>query len=204
MIRESAGNEQASSALDSVTYSGGSSPRDFKLGKGSATPPTEQSTLLPQKAVYRSDKSSKYGSVQDLESLKAMKSSKSSTIPYLQQFTAKPFRSVSTIIDWKKLNVEIILRTFVREPANCLPSVILGLLLNVLDALSYGMILFPLSQPPFTDLGPDGVSMFYISCIVSQLVYSCGGSIFRGGVGSEMVCFALTPSTDPLTRLRSK
>ncbi len=40
----------------------------------------------------------------------------------------------------------------------------------------------------FADLGPDGISMFYISCIVSQLVYSLGGSIFKGGIGSEMVC----------------
>jgi SulP family sulfate permease len=49
------------------------------------------------------------------------------------------------------------------------------------------MILFPLGQPIFAGLGPNGISMFYISCIVSQLVYSCGGSIFKGGVGSEMV-----------------
>lgn len=49
------------------------------------------------------------------------------------------------------------------------------------------MILFPLSQVPFTNLGPDGISMFYVSCIVSQLVYSCGGSVFKGGIGSEMV-----------------
>ena len=51
------------------------------------------------------------------------------------------------------------------------------------------MILFPLSQAVFADLGPDGISMFYVSCIISQLVYSCGGSIFKGGIGSEMVCF---------------
>ena len=29
--------------------------------------------------------------------------------------------------------------------------------------------------------------MFYVSCIVSQLTYSLGGSIFKGGIGSEMV-----------------
>lgn len=51
-----------------------------------------------------------------------------------------------------------------------------------------GMILFPLGQPIFASLGPDGISMFYVSCIVSQLTYSLGGSIFKGGVGSEMVC----------------
>lgn len=49
------------------------------------------------------------------------------------------------------------------------------------------MILFPLGEPIFANLGPDGISMFYVSCIVSQLVYSLGGSVFRGGIGSEMV-----------------
>jgi len=49
------------------------------------------------------------------------------------------------------------------------------------------MILFPLGQPIFEKLGSAGISMFYISCIISQLVYSCGGSIFKGGIGSEMV-----------------
>jgi SulP family sulfate permease len=66
-------------------------------------------------------------------------------------------------------------------------AVMLGLLLNVLDALSYGMILFPLGESIFQDTGPDGISMFYVSCIVSQLTYSLGGSAFAGGVGSEMV-----------------
>lgn len=73
------------------------------------------------------------------------------------------------------------------EVISYIPAVILGLLLNILDALSYGMILFPLGTPIFSSLGPDGISMFYISCIVSQLVFSCGGSIFKGGIGSEMI-----------------
>ncbi|KAL9092337.1 MAG: hypothetical protein Q9165_004511 [Trypethelium subeluteriae] len=68
-----------------------------------------------------------------------------------------------------------------------IPSVILGLLLNILDALSYGFILFPLGTGIFSETGPDGIAIFYVSCIVSQLVYSCGGSIFKGGVGSEMI-----------------
>ena len=72
-------------------------------------------------------------------------------------------------------------------PVSLFPSVLLGLLLNVLDALSYGMILFPLGEPIFSDLGSDGISMFYVSTIVSQLFFSCGGSIFKGGIGSEMI-----------------
>lgn len=64
------------------------------------------------------------------------------------------------------------------------------------------MILFPLGEPLFADLGPDGISMFYVSCIVSQLVYSCGGSIFKGGIGSEMVSLNYaSPSLSILTEL---
>lgn len=68
-----------------------------------------------------------------------------------------------------------------------LPSVFLGTLLNILDGLSYGMILFPLGESIFANLAPDGLSMFYVSCIVSQLVYSLGGSAFGAGIGSEMI-----------------
>jgi SulP family sulfate permease len=68
-----------------------------------------------------------------------------------------------------------------------LSAVFLGLLLNLLDALSYGYILFPLGSPIFAQTGPDGISIFFVSCIVSQLCYSLGLSSFRGGVGSEMI-----------------
>lgn len=68
-----------------------------------------------------------------------------------------------------------------------LPSVILGLLLNILDGLSYGMIIFPIGEKIFSHLGSAGLSMFYVSSIVSQLVYSLGGSAFKAGVGSEMI-----------------
>lgn len=78
-------------------------------------------------------------------------------------------------------------RNGVVYPVSLLPSVFLGLLLNILDALSYGMILFPLGEPVFAGLGSDGISMFYVSTIVAQVVFSSGGSIFTGGVGSEMI-----------------
>lgn len=92
------------------------------------------------------------------------------------------------ILNPKSWDRKVIVQKVVKEPFGYLPAVILGLLLNILDALSYGMILFPLGQPIFEKLGSAGISMFYISCIISQLVYSCGGSIFKGGIGSEMVC----------------
>lgn len=63
------------------------------------------------------------------------------------------------------------------------------------------MILFPLGKPIFSQLGSAGISIFYVSTIVSQLTFS-SGSTFRGAVGSELVsqselyqllCFANTP-----------
>ncbi|KAE8453806.1 hypothetical protein EG329_009318 [Mollisiaceae sp. DMI_Dod_QoI] len=92
-----------------------------------------------------------------------------------------------TIVNPKAWDRQAIFKHVVVEPAACIPAVILGLLLNVLDALSYGMILFPLGQEIFAKLGSAGISMFYVSCIVSQLVYSCGGSGFKGVIGSEMI-----------------
>ena len=59
------------------------------------------------------------------------------------------------------------------------------------------MILFPLGQPIFEKLGPAGISMFYVSCIVSQLVFSLGGSAFNNAIGSEMV----SPPPPPLLDL---
>jgi SulP family sulfate permease len=43
-----------------------------------------------------------------------------------------------------------------------LPAVLLGVLLNILDGVSYGLIIFPTSGI-FAGLGGLGVSMFFVS-----------------------------------------
>lgn len=86
----------------------------------------------------------------------------------------------------KGWNGKAVVHTLVLDPVKTLPAVFVGLILNILDALSYGMILFPLGNPIFANLGPAGISMFYVSTIVSQIVFSTG-SIFKGGVGSELI-----------------
>ncbi|CAG8571542.1 8622_t:CDS:10, partial [Diversispora eburnea] len=69
---------------------------------------------------------------------------------------------------------QAILQNFFLNPISYIPAVILGLLLNLLDAISYGMITFPISNDVFADFGPDGISMFFVS-------------IFGGGNGSMMI-----------------
>ncbi|OAX35963.1 hypothetical protein K503DRAFT_696020 [Rhizopogon vinicolor AM-OR11-026] len=67
-----------------------------------------------------------------------------------------------------------------------LPAVLLGTLLNILDGVSYGMIIFP-AFGVFDGLGGMGVSMFFVSTLVAQLVYCLGGSSFAGANGSMMI-----------------
>lgn len=69
-----------------------------------------------------------------------------------------------------------------------IPAVLLATTLNLLDAVSYGMIIFPASSRSIPDTAAaSGVSMFLVSTIVSQLVFTCGGSAFKGAVGSMMI-----------------
>ncbi|KAF7912990.1 uncharacterized protein EAF01_002011 [Botrytis porri] len=124
----------------------------------------------------------------DLESLKT---SRSPSWPKLRN-VLKSTRERGTVVvetafNPKRWDKMAIWQNCVIAPAQSLPSVLLGMLLNILDALSYGMILFPLGQPIFEKLGAAGISIFYVSTIISQLVFSCGMSTFKGGIGSEMI-----------------
>ncbi|KAH6898732.1 sulfate transporter family-domain-containing protein [Thelonectria olida] len=94
--------------------------------------------------------------------------------------------SVAVAVNPQRWNCKAIWHSTVAAPMSCLPAVAVGLLLNILDALSYGMILFPLGKPIFEHLGSAGISVFYVSTIVSQITFS-SGSIFRGAVGSELI-----------------
>ncbi|KAJ2551786.1 hypothetical protein EV175_003563 [Coemansia sp. RSA 1933] len=72
-------------------------------------------------------------------------------------------------------------------PLQYVPAVVLGLILNLLDGLSYGLIAFPVSIPVYEKFGPVGFSMYMLSTAVSQLVLSSGMSAFRGANGSMLI-----------------
>ncbi|EKM75977.1 hypothetical protein AGABI1DRAFT_122882 [Agaricus bisporus var. burnettii JB137-S8] len=69
---------------------------------------------------------------------------------------------------------------------SAIPAVLLGTLINILDGISYGMIIFP-STGVFADLGSMGVSLFFVSTIAVQFTYTLGGSSFAGANGSMMI-----------------
>ncbi|KIJ67173.1 hypothetical protein HYDPIDRAFT_165880 [Hydnomerulius pinastri MD-312] len=73
-----------------------------------------------------------------------------------------------------------------KKALKSIPAVVLGTLLNILDGVSYGMIIFP-ATGVFASLGGMGVSMFFVSTVIAQLVYTLGGSNFAGANGSMMI-----------------
>lgn len=117
--------------------------------------------------------------------------------PWLRRLIDKGYRAESKVahavavaVNPTRWDRKAVWKNAVADPVSCLPAVAVGLLLNILDALSYGMILFPLGNPIFANLGSAGISIYYVSTIVSQLVFSTG-SIFKGAVGSELVRLAV-------------
>lgn len=140
-------------------------------------PTTERTSLLSKS--YRG-----YGIAEDVESQGVPNKCPRNTF---SQFASKVTRCLQILSNPMSWNRRAVWHNGVVYPLSLLPSVFLGLLLNILDALSYGMILFPLGEAVFADLGSDGISMFYVSTIIAQVVFSSGGSIFTGGIGSEMI-----------------
>ncbi|MCJ1287118.1 hypothetical protein MMC26_006466 [Xylographa opegraphella] len=148
----------------------------------------ERTPLLRSKSIRASQEYQDYSSFRDLESLGQGR--EGNLANHQQNISSSREQSIQTAsvqFNPRTWNRRKVWHVIVLRPVGYVPAIALGLLLNILDALSYGLILFPLGSVVFEGLGPDGISMFYISCIVSQLVYSLGGSIFKGGVGSEMI-----------------
>ncbi|KAL2067367.1 hypothetical protein VTL71DRAFT_1792 [Oculimacula yallundae] len=167
------------------------SPRQRRLtltSNGVGSEPTERTALLGKDTRFETHHPDWIRGEQDVERQEAKRGP---AWPKLRNVVMWPrekgINVARTIVDPRAWDRKAIWQNAVKEPVGALPAVVVGALLNILDALSYGMILFPLGQPIFEKLGAAGISMFYVSCIVSQLVYSCGGSKFKGGVGSEMI-----------------
>ncbi|KAJ7463545.1 sulfate transporter family-domain-containing protein [Mycena latifolia] len=68
-----------------------------------------------------------------------------------------------------------------------LPAVILGTLFNVLDTVSTGILLFPTEDGAFRSLQLQGLSMYIMSTLTSQLAMTLGGSRFPGGLGAMLI-----------------
>ena len=99
--------------------------------EGIISQPSERTTLLGMKTAY--------GSIKDLEGQQHARPEPTNRVKAVlersQKQTARILRIVSNPKSWDR---QRILEYGVRQPARSVPPVVLGLLLNILDALSYG------------------------------------------------------------------
>ncbi|KAI1447904.1 sulfate transporter family-domain-containing protein [Annulohypoxylon stygium] len=169
---------------DVISYNG--QPSSTSLSQSSPSNGVSENTPLLGALSRRPDSPDSATEVDDIESQKPKIGHWNSSSGIFAGGIQGTIRSIRGIASPKTWDKKVIFQSVVMDPIHCLPAVVVGLLLNILDALSYGMILFPLGNPIFSSLGPAGISIFYVSTIVSQLTFSTG-SLFRGGIGSELI-----------------
>lgn len=101
--------------------------------------PTERSVLLPNGDVSDREECAAYRSISNLES---QKSSDKPVVAYirvvLKRKTARVHQLIVRVFNLKSRSTQAAWIRGFRQPINCVPPVFLGLLLNILDALSYG------------------------------------------------------------------
>eukprot|EP00835_Amoeboradix_gromovi_P004592 NODE_367_length_10044_cov_0.769432.p1 type:complete len:807 gc:universal NODE_367_length_10044_cov_0.769432:5776-8196(+) len=84
------------------------------------------------------------------------------------------------------VNTELLSNSQINTFSSGLSAILLGELLIILDAISYGLLIFPSNQKYFENTGSDGISMFLVSTIVSQLLFAVT-SQFKCVNGSMMI-----------------
>jgi hypothetical protein len=102
------------------------------VGQGIISQPSQCTTSLLSRTVQTSERKPAYGAIRDIES---QKEPWESPIIRLKGCLARMGRTLMNRKSWDKQQIWYYM---VREPASYIPPVVLGLLLNILDALSYG------------------------------------------------------------------
>lgn len=109
------------------------------VNKGIISQPSERTGLLLRNAISGRGESSDYNTISNLErqplSSTGVPSRVLSVAKHARRYTSFVFKRLTNPKTWDR-------RAFwnygIRQPVSYIPPVILGLLLNILDALSYG------------------------------------------------------------------
>ena len=131
LLRNSPPTEEDSHSTDEDESLTAAGLHPVTVREGIISQPSERTTLLDNKTAY--------GSIKDLENQQIASVRPTNRIDAVLQrsreHTAHIVRVVSSPKSWDRHDI---LEYGVRQPASFVPPVILGLLLNILDALSYG------------------------------------------------------------------
>lgn len=135
-IRKSPSTEHGSDHEEDGISFDGKNMQPAIVGRGIISQPNERTALLLRRTAYGANN---YGCPKDLESQKMTMVNTTTKVQeclsLARESGARIWRSVATPKSWDKRDLWV---HGIREPASYIPCVILGLLLNILDALSYG------------------------------------------------------------------
>ncbi|CAG8697351.1 9687_t:CDS:2, partial [Acaulospora colombiana] len=144
----------------------------------------ESRPLLPENRV------NSYGSRDPVDDLALIEESDWGWLPCFGDHSLIPHHGRE---EWSRPRIQItpknFFQIFILNPISYIPAVILGLLLNLLDAISYGLITFPINNPIFADLGPDGISMFFVR---AEIIVNEIGEDKQAIIATTIFSFALS------------
>lgn len=141
MLRQPPGVEEEAGDLDEELFVDSKGMLPVVVGEGIISQPSERTSLLLKKAAYALNGIPKSNAMHDVESQElpqdrlVMKIRRSLT--HNKERVARIGKAGLSPKSWGKRAVWV---QGVRKPAGYIPSVMLGLLLNILDALSYGTV----------------------------------------------------------------
>lgn len=139
MLRNSPGTNEISNKQEESMSFDGDILQPAIVGQGIISRPDERTSLLFRKTAYGSESSRGCGYTKDIESQRLPRESPMTKfrrcLTQTGESGARLGRVITSPKSWDKRDLWVY---GIREPANYIPPVILGLLLNILDALSYG------------------------------------------------------------------
>lgn len=139
MLRKSPTSEHDSNHQEDDISLDGRSIQPAIVGRGIISQPNERTALLLRRTAYGAEDPRNHGYRKDLESQKMTivntKINVQECLIQTRESGARIWRSIANPKSWDKRDLWVY---GIREPASYIPCVILGLLLNILDALSYG------------------------------------------------------------------
>ncbi|KAL8929854.1 MAG: hypothetical protein Q9208_000998 [Pyrenodesmia sp. 3 TL-2023] len=140
MFRHTPPTEDESAATDDEDQLGnGSRLKPVTVQDAIISQPNERTALLLKKQVCGGD--NRNGSIHDLESQKqgCLATSSTQIGNFLKSARERLLSGTTTAFSPKSWDGKAVREQALLKPATYVPAVILGLLLNILDALSYGM-----------------------------------------------------------------
>lgn len=91
-------------------------------------------------------------------------------------------------------NLRALSRSFdprsIKRPKNftlAYPAIVLGVLINVLDAASTGLLVFPTDGAAFQGLQAQSIAIFTLSTVICQTVFVLGGTNFSQALGAMLI-----------------